>query len=115
MLSTVHLYMSILYSATILLMLLEGIWTGYRMRHAPQEVLQLRLFGVQESLNRALIALTVAIIMGIIEVLPITLEFDVPDIWFYATGAVATALAWYAIIRIGPMFRVPGAGAPGKP
>ncbi len=112
MASTVHVVMSVLYLGTIVLMLGEGVLTMLRMRGAPQEVLQLRLFGFQESLNRALIAFTMGVILGILAVLPMTLEVSVPDLWYYGTAVPATGLAWYAILRIGPMFRIRRAAGP---
>lgn len=92
-------------------MLGEGALTALRMRHAPQAVLQLRLFGVQEHLNRALIARTVGITVGIVAVLPMTLEVSVPELGYYATSVLSAGLAWCAILQMGPMFRVAGASA----
>ena len=106
MVSTVHLVMSVLYLGTIVLMLAEGVVTAIRMRGTPQEVLQLRIFGFQEGVNRALIVFTMGVILGILAVLPMTLEASVPDLWYYATSVPATALAWYAILKLGAVFRV---------
>jgi len=112
--STVHLVMTVLYLGTIVLMLGEGVLTALRMRGAPQEVLQLRMFSHQEDLNRALIALTMAIILGILAVLPMALEVGVPDLWTYGTSFASAGVAWYAIVRLGSMFRVRGTPGPAR-
>lgn len=109
MVSTVHLFMAVLYGGTIAVMFGEGLLTLHRTRHMPQEVLQLRLFGKFPILSRSLALLGVGLALGILTIIPIMLDLNLPDGWYYVNSAISAAVAWYAILRIGSLFHVPGA------
>ncbi len=109
MVSTVHLFMTILYTGTIAVMFGEGLLTLARTRHMPQEVLQLRLFGKFPALSRSLALLGVGLALGILTVIPIMLDVALPDVWYYVMSSASAGIAWYAILRVGSLFRVPGA------
>lgn len=109
MVATVHLFMAVLYVGTIIVMFGEGLVTLVRTRHMPQELLQLRMFGKWATLTRSLALLGVGLAIGILAIIPVMLDIGLPDLWYYAMSVGSAATAWYAILRIGSLFRVPGA------
>ncbi len=112
MATTVHLFMAVLYGGTIIVMFGEGLMTLLRTRHMPQEVLQLRLFGKFPLLSRSLALLGVGFAVGILTIIPSMLDIGLPDAWYYINSTISAALAWYAILRVASIFRVPGASKP---
>lgn len=82
-------------------------WLTYSIRRATPELLQVQVFRKLNLLQNSVLAMGVALVLGMVLVTLFLAGVDLPALAWGGAGVVAGILFWYGMYEYSTVFRVP--------
>ena len=83
------------------------VYIYFQIRRSPRELLQLRVFQEVERIGRGLVAMGLGVVGGVLLMLPILLQIDLPAPLYVGAGIPFFVLLVYGIMALLQVFRFP--------